>query len=80
MHTYQSKDHADLIMEALGSLGSHMSHLHRKFGVTQFVQDPEVLGGIPEMRSFHVDQLGEERSILQTCGQVELVVLDQGRV
>ena len=46
-----------------------MSHLQRKFGVTEFVQDPEVLGGIPTMMSFHVHQLGKETRILQRCAQ-----------
>ena len=45
-------------------MGSHMSHLHIKFGVTQFFQDPEVLGGILAMMSFHVHHLGKERNIL----------------
>ena len=61
-------------------MGSHMSHLHRKFGVAQFVQDPEVLSGIPAMISFHVHQLGKEISVLQRCGQAELAVLIQGRM
>ena len=54
-----------------------MSHLHRKFEVTQFVQDPEALGGIPAMMSFHVHQLDKEISILHRYCQVELVVLIQ---
>ena len=63
-------------------MGSQMSHLHRKFEVTQFVklQDPEVLVGIPVMMPFHVHLLRIEINILQRCGQVELVVLIQGRV
>ena len=52
-----------------------MSHLHRKFGETQFFQDPETHGGIPVMMSFHVHRLVKETHILQRYGQVELVVL-----
>ena len=43
---------------------SHMNHLHRRFGVTWFVHNPEGLGEIHTMMSFHVHQLGTEADIL----------------
>ena len=61
-------------------MGSHMSHLHRNLGVTQFVQDPEVLGEIYRMMSFHVHQLGTEINVLQRCSQVVLIALIQVRM
>ena len=65
-------------MECLRSLGSHMSHLHRKFGVTWFVHNPEGLGEIHTKMSFHVHQLGTETDILQKHGQVGLIALING--
>ena len=56
IHTYQCQECTDLILEDLETLGSHMSHLDRKFGLTQFVQKPEVLGKILAMMFFHVHQ------------------------
>ena len=50
------------------------------FGVTQFVQDPEILGEIHTMMSFHVHQLGIEINILKKYGQVELIALIQCRM
>ena len=57
-----------------------MSHLHRRFGVPWFVHNPEGLGKIDTMISFHVHQLGTETDILQRCGQVGLIALIQGRM
>ena len=54
-----------MALKDMGSLGSQMSHLHRRVWSNSIVQDPEVLGGIPAMMSFHVYQLGKEISILQ---------------
>ena len=56
IHIYQCQDHGGLVLEDVGSLDSFMSHSHRKVEVTQFVQDPEVHGGIPAIMSFHVYQ------------------------
>ena len=67
VHPYQCQEDSDLVVESLETLDIHMSHLHRKFGVTQFVQDPEVLGEIHTMLSLHVHQLGTEKIILQRC-------------
>ena len=67
-------------MEGLRSLGSHMSYLHRKFGVTWFIHNPDGLGEVHTMMSFHVHQLGTETDILQKCGQVGLITLTQGRM
>ena len=57
-----------------------MRHRHRNFQVTQFVKDPEVLGGIAATVSSHMHQLGKEISILQRCGHIELAVFIQGRM
>ena len=55
-----------------------MNHLTRKVGVTWFVHNPEGLGKIHTMVSFHVHQLGTETHILQRFGQVGLIALIPG--
>ena len=67
-------------MEGLRSLGSHMNPFNRRLGITWFVHNPEGLGEIHKMMSFHVHQLGTETDILQGCGQVGPIALIQGRM
>ena len=56
INTYQCQEHTDLILEDLVTMGSHMSHFDREFGLTQFVQKPEVLGKLLAMVFSHVHQ------------------------
>ena len=69
-----------IFLEGLTSLGSHMSHLHRKFGVPWFVHNPEGLGDIHAMMSSHVHELGTETDVLHRCGKVGLIALIQDRM
>ena len=57
-----------------------MSHLHKGFEGTWFVHNPEGLGEIQTIMSFHVHQLCTAIDIVQRCGQVELIALIQGRM
>ena len=44
------------------------------------MHNPEGLGEVHTMMSFHVHQLGTETDILPRCDQVELMPLVQGRM
>ena len=46
IHFDQCQEHGDLILEDLETVGGPMSHLRRKYGVTLFVENPEVHGEI----------------------------------
>ena len=79
MHTYQCQDHVNLVLKDLGSMRSHESSVQKVWSDSIF-QDPGVPGGIPAIMSFLVHEVGKEINILQRRGQVELVVLIQGRI